>query len=70
MQTIHDAYENLEDYNASKKRKELIVLDDMITDKKVIKKLSKLVTDLILRGRNLNISFVFISQSYSKVFKT
>ena len=34
------------------------------------KKLSPIVTELFLRGRKLNISLVFISQSYFKVSKT
>ena len=32
LQTIDDVYENLEDYNSMKKRKMLIVFDDMIAD--------------------------------------
>ena len=34
------------------------------------KKLSPIVTELFLRGRKLNISFVFVTQSYFKVHKT
>ena len=34
------------------------------------KKISPIVTELFLRGRKLNISLVFISQSYFKVPKT
>ena len=34
------------------------------------KKLSLIVTELFLRGRKLNISLVFTSQSYFKVLKT
>ena len=34
------------------------------------KKLSPIVTELLLRERNLNISLVFISQSYFKLLKT
>ena len=37
-QTIDDIYENLEDYNPPKKRKVLIVLDDMIADMEANKK--------------------------------
>ena len=33
-------------------------------------KLSPIVTELVLRGRKLSISLVFISQSYFKVPKT
>ena len=57
-------------YNPTKKRKVLIVFDDMIADMEANKKLSLKVTELFLRGRKLNISLVFISQSYFKVSKT
>ena len=60
-QTIDDIYENLEDYNSTKKRRVLIVFDDMIADMESNKKLSPTVTELFLRGRKLNISLVFIS---------
>ena len=54
----------------TKKRKVLIVFDDMIADMKPNKKLSPIVPELFLRGRKLNILLVFISQSYFKVPKT
>ena len=46
------------------------MFDDMIADMESNKKLSPKVTELFLRGRKLNISLVFISQSYFKVPKT
>ena len=61
-QTIDDVNENLEDYNWTKKREVLIVFD-MIADMESNKKLSPIVTELFLRGRKDNISLVFISQS-------
>ena len=46
-------------------RKEvLIVFDDMIADMESNKNASPIVTELYLRGRKVNISLVFISQSY------
>ena len=48
----------------------LIGFDDMIADMESNKKLSPKVTELCLRVRKLNISLVFISQSYFKVPKT
>ena len=48
--------------NANKKRK-IIVFDDM-TDMLSINKLNPVVAELFIRGRKLNISFVFIAQSY------
>ena len=68
--TIDDVYENLEDYNPTKKRGVLIVFDGMIVDIKSNKTIRPAVKELFLRGRKLNISLVFISQSYFKVSKT
>ena len=62
-----DVYKNIEDYNPGKKRKVLIVFDDMIADMINNKKLNPVVTELFIRGRKLNISIVFITQSYFKV---
>ena len=59
-QTIDDVYENLEDYNPMKKRKVLIVFDDMISDMKVNKKLNPIFTQLFLRGRKVTISLPFL----------
>ena len=42
----------------------LIVFDDMIADMLSNKKLNPIVTELLIRGRNLNISLVFITQSH------
>ena len=47
-----------------KKRKILIVFDDMIVDMLSNKKLNQIVTELFIRGRKLNISLVFITQVY------
>ena len=66
----NNAYENLEDYNPIKRKKVLIVLDDVITDMEGKKKLTTIVAELFLRGTKLSISLVFISQCYFKVPKT
>ena len=52
-----------------KKLKALIVFYDMIVDMINNKKLNPIVTKLLIRGRKLNISIVFITQSYFKVPK-
>ena len=49
--------------------KMLIVFDDMIADMINYNKLNPIVTELFIRGRKLNISIVFITQSYFKVPK-
>ena len=66
---MQDVYKNIEDYNPGKKRKVLIVFDDMIADMINNNKLNPIVTELFIRGRKLNISIVFITQSYFKVPK-
>ena len=66
---MHDVYKNIDDYNPDKKRKILIVFDDMIADMINNKKLNSIVTELFIRGKKLNISLVFITQSYFKVPK-
>ena len=50
-----------------KKRKVLIIFDDMIADMINNNKLNPIVTELFIRGRKLNISISFIMQSYFKV---
>ena len=66
---MQDVYKNIEDCNPEKKRKLLIVFDDMIADMVNNKRLNPIVTELFIRGRKLNISIVFITQSYFKVPK-
>ena len=66
---MQDVYKNIEDYNPIKKRKVLIVFDDMIADMINNKKLNPIVTELFVRGRKINIPIVFITQSYFKVPK-
>ena len=57
-------YKNIEEYNRNNKRKMLIAFDDMIADMLSNKKLNPIVTELFIRDRKLNISLVFITQSY------
>ena len=66
---MEDVYKNIEDYNPGKKRKILIVFDDMVADMINNKKLNPVVTELFIRGRKPNISIVLITQSYFKVPK-
>ena len=66
---MQDVYKNIEDYNPIKKRKILIVFDDMIAHMINNNKLNPIVTELFIRGRKLNISIAFITQSYFKVPK-
>ena len=66
---MQDIYKIIEEYNISKKRKILIVFDDMIADMINNKKISLILTELFIRGRKLDISLVFVTQSYFKVLR-
>ena len=58
---MDDIYKNIEEYNPNKKRKILIVFDDMITDMSSRKNLNPIVTELFIRERKINVSLVFIT---------
>ena len=62
-------YENIDDYNPSRKRKILIIFDGMITDIMTNKKFQSIIKELFIRCRKLNISLVFITQYYFSVPK-
>ena len=66
---MDDVYENINDYNPSRKRKILIVFDDMITDIMTNKKFQTIIKELFTTCRKVNISLVFITQSYFSVPK-
>ena len=66
---MDDIYKNIEEYKANKNRKILIVFDVMIADMLSDKMLNPIVTELNIKGRKLNISLVFITQSYFAVPK-
>ena len=61
---MDEIYKNIEEYDPSKDRNILIVFDDMITDMLSNKNLNPIVTELFIKGKKLNISLVFITQSY------
>ena len=66
---MDDVYENINHYNSSRKRKILIVFDDMNADITTNKKFQSIIKELSIRCRKLNISLVFITQSYFSVPK-
>ena len=67
--TMDDVYENIDNYNLITRRKILIVFDDMIADIMKNKKFQAVVKELFIKCRKLNISLVFIKQSYFSVPK-
>ena len=67
--TMDDVYEDIDDYNTNRQRKILIVFDDMIADIMSKKKFQAIIKELFIKSRKLNISLVFITQSYFSVPK-
>ena len=53
--------ENIEDFNKKRKRKDLIVFDDMISHVMSDKKAQQFLKELFIRCRKLNISFCFFN---------
>ena len=67
---MQDVYDDIEECNPDRKRKILIVFDYMIADMISNKKLNQTVKETKhLEGKKLNISSVFITQSYFSVAK-
>ena len=62
--TMDDVYENIHVCNSRRKRKTLIIFDDMIADIMTNKKFQAIIKELFIRCRKLNISLVFVTQSY------
>ena len=69
LNTMYDVYENIHDYNSSRKRKTLIIFDGMIADIMTNKKFQAIKKELFIRWRKLNISLAFITQSYFSIPK-
>ena len=63
---MDDVFTNIDDYNKQRKRKVLIIFDEMIADIISSKNFKAIIKELFIRCRKLNISIVFITQSYSR----
>ena len=66
---MDDIFENIEGYNKKRKRKGLIVFDDMISHVMSNKKAQQVLKDLFIRCRKISISLCFLTQSYLSVPK-
>ena len=69
LSTMDDILENIEDYNEKRKRKNLIIFDDMISHVVSDKKAQQILKDIFIRCGKLNISLCFLTQSYFSVPK-
>ena len=66
---MDDIYEYIDNYNQKRDKNVLIVFDDMIADIMTNEKFQTIIKELFIRCRKLNISLVFITQSYFSVPK-
>ena len=60
--TMDDVYKNVNDYNPNRKRKILIVFDDMFANIMTNKKCQAIIKEIFIRCRKLNISILFLKQ--------
>ena len=66
---MDDVYEDINEYNPGRKRKILIVFDDMIANIITNKKFQAILKELFIRCRKLIISLVLTTESYFTVPK-
>ena len=66
---MDDVLDDIYNYDKNRDKKVLIVLDDMIADMENNKKFKRIIKELFYRGRQINISIVFITQSYFRALK-
>ena len=66
---MDDIFSKIEDYNKKRKRKILIIFDDMISHVMSDEKAQQILKDLFIRCRKLNISLCFLTQPYFSVPK-
>ena len=67
--TTDDVYNNIGDYNPKRKRKFIIMFDDMIAGIMNNKRFLAIIKELFIRCRKLNIFLIFITQFYFSVPK-
>ena len=66
---MHDLLQDINNYNKKRDKKVLIISDDMIADIMRSEQFKAIVKELFIRCRKLNISIVFITQSYFRTPK-
>ena len=66
---MDDVLSEINNYNKNRDKKVLIVFDDMIVDIEYNKKFKIIIKELFYRARKINISIVFIMQSFFRALK-
>ena len=66
---MNDVLEDINNYSKNRNKKVLIIFDDMIADIMRSEIFKAIVKELFIRCRKLNISIVFLTQSYFRTPK-
>ena len=66
---MNDVLDDINNYNKYRNKKILIVFDDMIADIEYNKNFKRIIKELFYRARKINVSIVFITQSYFRALK-
>ena len=66
---MNDVLDDINNYNKNRDTKVLIVFDDMIADIEHNKNFKRIIKELFYRARKINVSIVFITQSYFRALK-
>ena len=66
---MDDVLDDINNYNKNRDKKVLIVFDDMIADIEYNKNFKRIIKELFYRARKINVSIVFITQSYFRALK-
>ena len=66
---MNDVLDDINNYNKNRDKKVLIVFDDMIADIEYNKSFKRIIKELFYRARKINVSIVFITQSYFRALK-
>ena len=66
---MDDVHDDINNHNKNRDIKVLIVFDDMIADIEYNKNFKRMIKELFYRARKINVSVVFITQSYFRALK-
>ena len=66
---MNDVLDDINNYNKNRDKKVLIAFDDIIADIECNKNFKRIIKELFYRARKINVSIVFITQSYFRALK-
>ena len=66
---IKNVLDDINNYNKNRDKNVVLVFDDMIANIEYNKKFKRIIKELFYRARKINVSIVFITQSYFRALK-